>query len=247
MVRILIMLLTISASVYCQEMVKYSPDFKFQDGIYLSFEDFKNNNPIKPTHVLTNLDIRSTDFIEQVLDFDTLTYYDGLYEERKTHIEDVWGFASRGKVHIGFNGKQKMEQEIEAGWYPLIFIGSYSYFTAVAKVSRFIPPTPGLMMQSRGTILDDGYMYPDEGRTYDERITVHLLLKVETGEVIRIANGELNAVHLHVMQELLQHDHVLYEEFQALTRKEQKHKSMFYIRRFNGRNPISFPVSYQDE
>jgi hypothetical protein len=35
------------------EMVKYTPDFKFTDGVYLSFEQVRNNKPIpRPSFLL---------------------------------------------------------------------------------------------------------------------------------------------------------------------------------------------------
>jgi len=224
-----------------QGLVQYSSEFKFKDGIYLSFQDFKNNNPVSATHILSNLDIRSSDFIESVLESDTLIYYDGLYEERTTSVKNIWGFANGGKVYIGFKDTQDTEHETEAEWYPLMFIGAYSYFTAIATVSYVIPPNPGMMMQSRGTILDDGYMYPDDGSTYNEKVTVHQLLDFKTGDVFKIASGDLSAIHQNLMQELLQNDHAILEQYQALSRRDQKQKSMYYIRRYNERNPIHFP------
>ncbi len=233
--------------MFGQELVQYSSDFQFQDGVYLSFQDFENNRPIAPTYILSNLDIRSADYIEQVLELDTLTYYDGLFEEQKVLASQVWGFSRGGKVYIGFwDLEEKDDGKIEEGWYPLMFIGAYSYFTVVATVSRFIPPTPGPMMSARGTIRNDGYMYPEDGVAYDERVTVHQLLEAKTGNIVSIAQGEFNAIDLDLMQELLQKDPALLQEYHALSKREQKQKSMFYIRRFNDRNPIYFPF-YETE
>lgn len=228
-----------------QQKVKYSPDFKFKDGIYLAFQDFKNNNPIAVTHIISNLDIRSENYIEQVLESDMVDYYDNLFEERSVDVKDVWGFSKNGKIYIGRKEIKVENDSDEADWFPLVVIGAFSYFTATSTVRRFIPPTPGYRMASRGTILDDGALYPDDGTAFTETIPIQMLLDFSNGEVIHISSGDLSTVPTNIMQHVLKTDSELLNSFNKLHKRDQKKSSMFYLRRFNERNPIYFPLSRQ--
>ncbi len=108
-------------------------------------------------------------------------------------------------------------------------------------MTRFVPPTPGVMMQSRGTIMDDGAMFPDQGSSYQESVPVQLLLDFSNGNVIQLGTGDLTAIAPATMRELLGRDVDLLREFDEHSKRDQKQTSMFYIRLFNERNPIYFP------
>jgi hypothetical protein len=223
------------------QRVAYSPDFEFKDGIYLSFLDFKNNNPVPITHLLSDFDIRSADYVVQVLDSDSITFYDNLLEERVVDVRSVWGYCKANRVYIGWNTVSGSERWEDRGWFPIVSLGAYSYFTAVMTMTRFVPPTPGVMMQSRGTIMDDGAMFPDQGSSYQESVPVQLLLDFSNGNVIQLGTGDLTAIAPATMRELLGRDVDLLREFDERSKRDQKQTSMFYIRLFNERNPIYFP------
>ncbi|MFT4982318.1 MAG: hypothetical protein ACI9UR_002189 [Bacteroidia bacterium] len=80
-----------SFSVLGQDRVVYNEDFQFENGIYLTFQDFKNNNPIRPEYILSDLDIRNPNYLDRIVENDTITYYDNLYEERSVLADEVWG------------------------------------------------------------------------------------------------------------------------------------------------------------
>jgi hypothetical protein len=176
-----------------------------------------------------------------VLNSDSLIYFDNLFEERSITILNVWGYCKAGKVHVGYNTVPESYRRGDRGWFPISSIGAYSYFTALVTISRFIPPSPGAMMQSRGTILDDGSMYQGQGSSHDETVPVQCLLDWSDGQIIRLATGDLTSVSPNLIDDLLLSDLVLLNEFQELPRRDQKQSAMFYIRKYNMRNPISFP------
>src|SRR5687767_11858453 len=49
------------------DSIPYSKDFKFTPGIYLSFQDFKNNGPIPVSRIVSNYDKNSLDFFKKEL------------------------------------------------------------------------------------------------------------------------------------------------------------------------------------
>ena len=46
-------------------MVKYTPDFEFRDGIFANFDMVKNNDPIPPARIVTDLDMFDRDFYRE--------------------------------------------------------------------------------------------------------------------------------------------------------------------------------------
>lgn len=240
-IALLLMLVT-AARVFPQQRAAYSPDFVFKEGVYLSFADFKNNNPIPITHIYSELDIRSEDYLNMVLDADTLTYFDNLLEERAVKTTSVWGFSKRNKVYIGINSVQGSTDREDRDWFPLLSIGAYSYFSATIIITRFMPPTAGMGMGNFGVGMMGDPMFADNGTYYDEAVNVHFLLEFATGRLIELGTGDLSAVSPDLMLDLLRPDPVLQTEFDAKSRSEQKQSSMYYIRRFNQRNPIYLPL-----
>jgi hypothetical protein len=61
-----------SFSVLGQDRVVYNEDFQFENGIYLTFQDFKNNNPIRPEYILSDLDIRNPNYLDRIVENDTI-------------------------------------------------------------------------------------------------------------------------------------------------------------------------------
>ncbi|MGB0368103.1 MAG: hypothetical protein ACPGD8_01785 [Flavobacteriales bacterium] len=231
-------LILFPVTLFGQQKVEYTSDFLFEDGVYLTFQDFKNNNPVPITHILSELDIRNQNYLELVLDADSVTYFDNLLEERTISILRIWGFSKGGKPYIGYNTVSGSVTWENRAWFPLLSVGAYSYFTAVTIVSRFIEPSPGAMMPSRGTALNDGAMYRNQGGYYDETVPVQMLLDFSNGELVQLAAGDLNAVSPKTILEAIKSDSELHKEYELKTRKDQKRLSMFYIRLFNERNPI---------
>lgn len=83
-----------------QKVVQYSKDFLFRDGVYLTFQDFKNNNPILPSKIIFNSNKDDNNFLKYVLNKTTFTYLDGLGKEVVHKTEETWGYCSNGTVYI---------------------------------------------------------------------------------------------------------------------------------------------------
>lgn len=221
-----------SLPLLAQEKVAYTSDFQFKDGIYLSFDDFKNNNPIPITHIVSNHNIQASDYLETVLNEKEVVYYDNLYEERKVNSIDVWGFSQNGKVSIGHGSAQSIRNPSYFGWYPLVLIGSICYFPAVELEYRSMPIPPSFGAQPGN--------YHRQETFYEDRVQVHLLIEFSTGKTIRLSTGQLDAIPTGIIEDLIYKDTKLHDEFIALSKKEKKNKAMFFIRKFNQNNPIYF-------
>lgn len=236
-------LLVASPNSFGQQKVAYSPDFQFKEGVYLSFQDFKNNNPIEVTHIYSELDIRNDDYLDMVLDTDSVVYFDKLLEERIVDTRSVWGFCKNNKIYIGINTVQDSKDWRDRQWFPILSIGAYSYFTATVIVTRYMPPSPSMGMGYGGMGMYGNQGFPSNGNYYDEAVNIHSLLDFSSGQLIELGTGDLSAIAPELLEQLLAYDRPLLNEFEDKSRHDQKQASMFYIREFNQRNPIYFPLS----
>lgn len=77
-------------------MVKYTPDFRFTDGIYLDFEQVRTNKPIPKAKILTSTDYNDKEFFKNLFAGDKIYYYDALgirQEIEKIRYGDLQGMA----------------------------------------------------------------------------------------------------------------------------------------------------------
>lgn len=79
---------------------RYSPGFKFKDGLYLSFEDFKSNCPTIP---LSNLRDEEGKVLSEVNESQAL-YHSVDDTLRYINPKLLFGFSANGKVSIGHDG-----------------------------------------------------------------------------------------------------------------------------------------------
>lgn len=101
--RILICYLLFILHLTCfgqQKAIEYTKDFSFREGIYRSFQDFKNNNPIPPSKIVFNSNKNDKDFLKYVLGKSTFTYVDSTGKEQELKTNDAWGYCSNRTVYI---------------------------------------------------------------------------------------------------------------------------------------------------
>jgi hypothetical protein len=239
MIRFLFLLntyLLVAISCSAQNMVEYSSDYVFKDGLYISFQDFKNNNPIPITHILSDFDIRDPNYLDVILNQDSVVYYDNLFEERIIAVEDLWGFCKRNKVFIGFGEKSSYNNPAFFDFYSLMNIGAFSFFTAMESYysTMSTSPTMGMGMEYRDPMLNNDI-------TVTESEQVQLILQFSTGKILLAKRGDMSHLPADLVLQLIKPDGPLLTEFESLSVRDQKLKGMFFLRRYNERNPIYFP------
>lgn len=105
-----------------------------KDGLYLSFDDFRYNNPIPPIYLINSLDIRDPGYLDSVVDLPEIKYYDHLEEERTVKPEALWGYCRGGKPYINQDDQ----------WARITVIGSLCHFTTwVEKIEYQRPDVYG--------------------------------------------------------------------------------------------------------
>ena len=212
--KFLSILLIISYSVFAQNgQIKYSPSFKFKDGIFENFQQVKNNAPIPKLQIVTDIDYNSFDFFERLLEQETITYYDNLGVSKEIKTKNIWGFSDKGILYININGT----------FNRIPVFGKISHFIADKTVVDYDP--------YYNTGMYNNYYGPQPYTT--KTVLIQYLLDFKTGKIYEF--------NYQAVEKLISDDIDLYEEFSKLSKRKKKKLKFLYIRKYNKKHPIYFP------
>ncbi len=115
-----VLLIWISFSVFClaqtdDKLVEYSPDFTFKEGLYLTFNAWKQNDPIAIRDIVTDFDPKSKRFFINLLSKRYVTYFDGK-RNREIESKEFFGYSRGKKIYT-------------VDHYPIQIIGSICHYT----------------------------------------------------------------------------------------------------------------------
>lgn len=230
----------IPASVaYGQEkegMVKYTPDFRFSDGIYLTFDQVKFNKPIPKAKLLTSVDYNDREFFKKILEGDKIYFYDNMGVRQEVVRSNIWGYARNGVLYV----------QIQENFNRITFVGNICHF--VADITSYDSRSYG----SPYGYYDPYYSPYGYGSYYNPYYSPYYspyrsnmgrselkqyIIDFESGKVLEfdVENTEL----------LLMKDNTLYEEYVQLSRRKRKDLMFVYIRKFNEKNPLYIPMAVQ--
>ena len=88
-----------------REMVKYTPDFRFNDGIYLNFDQVKNNKPIPKAKLLTSFDYNDREFFKKLLNNDKIYFYDDMGVRQEVAENQYLGLCKKWSFICSGSGK----------------------------------------------------------------------------------------------------------------------------------------------
>lgn len=223
--RYVFMLMLFFGSVSAQQddsagRIMYTPDFEFKDGLFIHFEQVKQNHPISKSLIISSVAYDDPEFFQKVLDSRVIQYFDELGTAQEIPVEDIWGFSQNGTLYINMND----------GYYRVTIIGSICHF--VASLTTYDPYYNSYYPYG-SRYYSPYYPYsPYSGRTSTE--LRQYLLDFSTGEVMDYDVPELEI--------LLMADPELHDEYASLRRRQKKQQKFLYIRKFNERNPLYFPT-----
>ncbi len=203
------------------DMVKYSPDFKFNEGVFLNFDQVRQNRPVSKSRIVTSISYDDPDFFDRILESKRISFFNELGVKEEVAVKNIWGYSRNGVLYIGLND----------GYYRITILGSICHF--VANLTTY---NPGY---------GNPYSYPYYGYynyynpygmspgTYTSTEMRQYILDFKTGRVMEYS--------VESVEVLLMADPGLHDEFTALRNKKQKQLKFLYIRKFNERNPLYFP------
>lgn len=204
--------------------VKYTPDFRFRDGIYLNFNQVKNNNAIPASRIRSNTDPYDMNFFKNLVENKTITFFDEFGSKNDVKTENIWGFAQDGKLYINYNG--------EFNRIPIV--GRFGHFIADLTVyESYNDPYNRNYYDNYYNSYNSYYNRPYNRRTRSKEMRQYLV-NFKSGQVIDFQRDEVKVI--------LMEDPELFDEFSSLRKKKQKELMFFFIRRFNEKYPLLIPV-----
>jgi hypothetical protein len=222
--------------LYAQQkegLVKYTPDFRFTDGIYLSFDQVKLNKPIPKAKILTSVDYNDREFFKKVLEPGKIYFYDNMGVRQEVAINNIWGYSRNGVLYV----------QIQGNFNRITFVGSICHFVADITTydSRYYNSPYGYYDPYYSPYgyrsyynPYNPYYYPYGQSNMSRTELKQYLIDFESGKILEfdVSNTEL----------LLMKDSKLYEEYVQLSRKKKKELMFVYIRKFDENNPLYIPV-----
>ncbi len=214
-------------------MIKYTPDFRFKDGIYINFDQVKLNKPIPKAKLLTSVDYNDREFFKKILSSQKIYFYDDMGVRQDLSISNIWGYARNGVLYI----------QIQENFNRITFVGSICHF--VADVTSYDPR----YSNSPYGYYDPYYSpygynsyyspYSSYGSPYRQSNTTRSELKQY---LIDFESGKLLEFDIDNTELLLMKDNALYEEYVQLSHKKKKQLMFVYIRKFNEKTPLYLPA-----
>lgn len=218
-------------------MVKYTPDFRFKDGIYVNFDQVKLNSPIPKAKLLTSTDYNDREFFKKLLKSDKLYYYDGMGIRQEIATNSIWGYSRNGVLYI----------QIQENFTRITFMGSICHFVADISTydSRYYNSPYGGYYDPYSYYSPYGYgsYYNPYGSYYSPYARNNMTRNEVRQYLIDFETGKILEFNLESTELLLMKDAKLYEEYMQLPRKKKKDLMFVYIRKFNENNPLYIPVN----
>jgi hypothetical protein len=210
------------AQLDTSNMVRYTTDFEFNDGIFLTFEQVRNNAPVPKSRLITEVDYYNKDYFIEVLSSKYIYFYDYYGNRQEVKSSDIWGFSRNGILYI------LMDSE----FFRITIVGRICHFVATTTTyeNRYYDP-----YYYNPYYYDSYYRYRGYPNTYKTNEMRQYLLDFDSGEVYNYETKNLEI--------LLMKDPELHDEYVQLRNKKKKQLRFLYLRKFNERNPLYIPVN----
>lgn len=220
-----------------QGVVKYTPDFRFRDGIFVNFDQVKLNSPIPKAKLLTSTDYNDKEFFKKLLESEKIYYYDGMGIRQEIKVDDIWGYARNGVLYI----------QIQNNFNRITFVGSICHFVADVTTydNRYYSPYGGYYDPYYYSPYGYGNYYYPYGSYYSPYSRSNMARNEIKQYLINFEDGKIVEFDQKNTELLLMKDSELYEEYVRLPRKDRKNLMFVYIRKFNEKNPLYIPVNQQ--
>jgi hypothetical protein len=197
-------------------LVKYSPDFKFKEGLYLSFDQVKNNDPLPKSRIIATIDYDDPDFFDRILEGKAIYYYDNVGNKNELKTSGIWGYSRNGFIYIKMNNS----------FYRITLIGAVSHFIASETTYTTNYNSPYYY----NSYMDPYRTYPSSYPTTEMR---QYVLDFKTGRVMDYSETALDVIFMQ--------DPEIHDEYVSMNNKKRKQMKFYYMRKYNTNNPLYFP------
>ena len=221
-IHIFLFLALLSKTFSQNDSLPPTDEVVLKDGVYLSFNDLKNNNPLPKENIVINGDKTQPDFISKTLSDNKEIIFSYKGSQYKAEVNKIWGYCQNGIISVNYLGK----------FSRITLFGTISHFLATIAVTRYV--NNGGYGMGMGGMGYGGMGYGMGGPSVKQTVneTHEFLLDFKTGDI-----AECTTTNLEV---LLSRDMKLYEQYMNLKRKKRKEFMLLYIRKYDNEHPVSF-------
>lgn len=210
------------------DSIAYSRDYEFTEGVFLTLDQFKNNDPIPKSSIISGIPKTELNFLKQILENKSILYKDSLSQEKNIETYSIWGYCQNRSVYINiikaFNKTDLLYIKyinVDHEFRKLNVIGTLCHFTGSVIAPFGVNVDP---MNSFNNNLGS-LQRNEELRQY--------VLDTKTNKVFDFT--------VKNMETLLQRDTDLYNQFMALKKREKPDVIFVYLRKFNEKHLFYLP------
>jgi tetratricopeptide (TPR) repeat protein len=201
----------------------YKKGFKYQDGAFSSFTEFKFNSP---SITLKKVDSSKDEALGNI-DSKTIYYLNEKKLEQKLKKREVWGYCLDGEVYVFTSKIIGFIKSLNESGYG---VGIFSSRKVFLKIKSF-----GMLMITEA-VEKQSYSYNDPNIGGTQTNTSYV---VEDPIIIDYSDGKMYKNTVENFSHLLLKDSQLHKEYSLVQpKKKQKHMMFMFRKRFNERNPI---------
>ncbi len=190
-------------------------EIKFADGIFLNFDQVKNNSPVPKSRLITTTGYNDRDFFYELTKSKAISFFDNYGTKQTVETKSIWGYSNNGVLYIYLNST----------FNRITFVGSISHF--VANLTTYNNNYYDPYYYNSYSYYRNTYPYYPSDRQTELR---QYVLDFKTGKVYDYDEKSVSV--------LLMNDPELHDEYEALRRKKKKQLKFYYIRKYNERNPL---------
>lgn len=208
--------LLFSAVSFAQnDSVKYTRDYAFNEGIYITYSDFRMNRPITKHVIESKEDKEQLDFIGKTVENSEYIFFKFGGHIHKVKTDSIWGFSQNNTVFINYDKKM----------FRIPVFGNISQFIATVEVINNYAGMNSPYYYNYGVTATN---MPTKGREVRQF-------------VMDFYSGQILDYNLKNITELLKRDDAIYKSFMALSKGKRKKQMGMFLRKYNEAHPVYFP------
>ncbi|MDP2385269.1 MAG: hypothetical protein Q8M29_02750 [Bacteroidota bacterium] len=208
-------LLFSAVSLAQNDSIKYTRDYVFNEGIYITYSDFRMNRPITKNVIESKEDKEQLDFIGKTVENSEYIFFKFGGHVHKVKTDSIWGFSQNNTVFINYDKKM----------FRVPVFGNISQFVASVEVINNYAGSNSPYYYNYGVTATN---MPTKGREVRQ-----FLLDFYSGEIMDYTLANIT--------EILKRDDVIYKSFMALSKGKRKKQMGLFLRNYNNAHPVYFP------
>lgn len=121
----------------------YTKDYQFNEGVYATIKNFKQNNPINKKEITTPIPKNQLGFYKELVQTTIISYKDSTNKEQQLESSSIWGYCQNRSIFLNFN----------SAFNRLNVIGYLCHFTATVKSENIYSDPTGHGISNANTEL----------------------------------------------------------------------------------------------